>query len=474
MPNNISMCSFDIVSLYTNIPLREAISTVADALFPPLCNKDKRVSGFTKELFVKALELCTQDAVFIFNGSLYMQIDGIAMGNPISASLCNAFLAIKEQQWLEACPPTFKPLLYKRYVDDTLLFFASEDHIDLFLHFLNNQPTPIAFTKEKEDNGHIAFLDLNIYRHESPLTTFSTSVFRKKTFTGLLTKFDSCIPHSFKLNLISTFVYRAWHLSSSYLNFHKEITKVKDLLLQNFFPVTLIYENFNKLITKHYLAVDNTFPEDDTLTDVRRLFLSPTTPMDDFILPPQSFLFFCFPFIPHISPIIKKQLTEQIKKFYPHIQLRIIFKPARTIRHMFPYKDPFPFLMKPNVIYKYACDKCDLSYIGSTERCLMSRGLCHAGLSAITMGEIKGREQSNIRKHTDTCIGLNAIHSQPDFNIFSPTSVNFNNFTILAQQSDEASLRISEALYIHFHQPTLNSKSSKALHIVDNSRYVLG
>ena len=79
-----------------------------------------------------------------------------------------------------------------------------------------------------------------------------------------------------------------------------------------------------------------------------------------------------------------------------------------------------------------------------------------------------------MRKHIDTCIDLNAIHSQPDFNIFSPTSVNFNNFTILAQQSDEASLRISEALYIHFRQPALNSKSSKALHIVDNSKYVLG
>merc|ERR1712082_192486 len=118
--------------------------------------------------------MCSFDIVSLY--SLYMQIDGIAMGNPISASLCNAFLAIKEQQWLKACPPTFKPLLYKRYVDDILLFFASEDHIDLFLHFLNNQPTPIAFTKEKENNGHIAFLDLNIYKHESSLTTFSTSV----------------------------------------------------------------------------------------------------------------------------------------------------------------------------------------------------------------------------------------------------------------------------------------------------------
>ena len=197
------MCSFDIVSLYTNIPLGEAINTVTDALFPPNTTREYRVSGFTKDLFVKALELCTQDAVFIFNNCLYMQIDGIAMGNPISASLCNAFLAIKEQEWLRSCHQEYKPLFYLRYVDDTLLFFADKEHIDPFLTYLNSQPTPISFTKEEENDAHIAFLDLNIYRHESPLTTFSTSIFRKKTFTGLLTKYDSCIPHIFKFKLIS-------------------------------------------------------------------------------------------------------------------------------------------------------------------------------------------------------------------------------------------------------------------------------
>ena len=106
------MCSFDIVSLYTNIPLREAINTVADALFPPNTTREHRVSGFTRELFIKALELCTKDAIFIFNNCLYMQIDGIAMGNPISASLCNAFLAIKEQEWLNSCHQVFIPLFY--------------------------------------------------------------------------------------------------------------------------------------------------------------------------------------------------------------------------------------------------------------------------------------------------------------------------------------------------------------------------
>ena len=115
-----------------------------------------------------------------------------------------------------------------------------------------------------------------------------------------------------------------------------------------------------------------------------------------------------------------------------------------------------------------------ISDLLSNYTCRTPSHVNHQPPLAITMGGIQGREQSNIQKHTDTCISLNVIHSQSDFNINSPTSVNFNNFTILAQQSDEASLRISEALYIHFHQPTLNSKSSKALHIVDNSRYVLG
>ena len=180
MPNNITMCSFDIVSLYTNIPLKEAINTVASALFPSNSNREHRVSGFTKDLFVKALELCTQDAVFIFNNCLYMQIDGIAMGNPISASLCNAFLAIKEQEWLSLCHQKYEPLLYLRYVDDTLLFFSTKEHIDPFLQYLNNQPTPITFTKEEESQGHIAFLDLNIYRHESPSQPFLPPSLGKK------------------------------------------------------------------------------------------------------------------------------------------------------------------------------------------------------------------------------------------------------------------------------------------------------
>ena len=140
---------------------------------------------------------------------------------------------------------------------------------------------------------------------------------------------------------------------------------------------------------------------------------------------------------------------------------------------MFPYKDVFPSLMRPGVVYKYVCDKCELSYIGSTSRCLMTRSLRHAGLSSTTMGTISKGEHSNIRIHTDTCIGTNTIQLQPDFHIDSPTSVNLSNFSILSQHNDDNTLRLAEALHIHFNQPILNNKTSKALHTVDNSKYVL-
>ena len=79
---------------------------------------------------------------------------------------------------------------------------------------------------------------------------------------------------------------------------------------------------------------------------------------------------------------------------------------------------------------------------------------------------------SNIRNHTDSCIGPNSIPTQPNFSIEAPTSVNISNFSVLSQYNTENALRIAEALHIYFDKPSLTGKTSKTLHTVDNSRYV--
>ena len=127
------MGSIDIDSLFTNIPLDETIDICINQLFE---NTDT-VEGFTKSELKQLLSLATKESYFIFNGLLYKQIDGVAMGSPLGPSLANAFLSYHEKNWLNNCPQGFKPAFYGRYVDDIFKLFKSNDHLKYFQDFLN-------------------------------------------------------------------------------------------------------------------------------------------------------------------------------------------------------------------------------------------------------------------------------------------------------------------------------------------------
>ena len=129
--DNYIMCSFDIKSLFTNIPLDETIQIILDQTFP---NDDSEFNNFSKSHFKSTLQLATKNSFFVFNGKLYKQLDGVAMGTPCGPTLANIFLCYHEKKWLQDCPIDFKPQVYKRYVDDTFLLFRNETQI---INFLN-------------------------------------------------------------------------------------------------------------------------------------------------------------------------------------------------------------------------------------------------------------------------------------------------------------------------------------------------
>ena len=81
------MVSFDIESLYTNIPLKETIEICINKIF----NNVNIFLGFDKKQFKSLLEVITNNTFFTFNNKLYQQIDGIAMGSPIAPTLANIF-----------------------------------------------------------------------------------------------------------------------------------------------------------------------------------------------------------------------------------------------------------------------------------------------------------------------------------------------------------------------------------------------
>ena len=164
------------------------------------------------------------ESLVLFDGDFYKQIDGVAMGSPLGPTLANIFLCFHEKIWLENCPIEFKPVVYRRFVDDTFLLFRSREHIEKFRNYLNCQHPNIKFTSEIEENSSISFLDIKINKE---LNSFSTSVYRKPTFSGVFTNFESFIPLSYKTGLILTLLFRAFNLCSSFELFHKELVTLK-------------------------------------------------------------------------------------------------------------------------------------------------------------------------------------------------------------------------------------------------------
>ena len=250
---NTFMASFDVKSLFTNIPLEETISIIINELF-----QNKEVlevklenSGdivyYNKTDFKSLLDLATLENHFIFNEDIYCQVDGVAMGSPLGPTLANAFMCHLEKAFLKSFPEDQLPLIYKRYVDDVFLVFRSEEHVEPFLKFMNSLHKNIEFTCEREENNKLSFIGVDVERGEG---NFVTSVFRKPTYTGLLTKFDSFIPERYKQNLISIMVYRAFHICSNYMNFHIEIEFLRDIFQKKWLPTKFLpkycIKNFEK------------------------------------------------------------------------------------------------------------------------------------------------------------------------------------------------------------------------------------
>ena len=129
--NNSKLVSFDIQSLFTNVPLHETIEIAANKIYD---QQNTNKPPYPKRIFKSLLTLATT-GIFSFNDQLYKQIDGLSMGSPLAPTLANLFVGHLEEQFLKL---NDKPSpFYIRYVDDSLLIFENDDE-EAFHNFLNS------------------------------------------------------------------------------------------------------------------------------------------------------------------------------------------------------------------------------------------------------------------------------------------------------------------------------------------------
>lgn len=409
------LVSLDIESLFTNVPVAETIDIILSKLF---LDESSVYHGFTRTDFKTLLKLAVEDSYFSFNSKLYKQIDGMAMGSPLGPLFANIFLSHFESQWLNDLP--VKPLLYRRYVDDTLWIFPENTDITQLLTYMNSRHGNMKFTHELESNNSISFIGLTISHNEcNGVHGYLTSVYRKPTFTGLFTNYNSFTPLLYRLSVFKCLIYRAFKLCSNWSLFHDEITHLKSILLRNAYPLWIL----DRIVKR---SIDN--------------FLNYRVQFG----PRKERIYVGLPFLGKSTDNLRRAIKQIAKQFLPQKEIITYFKPGKRISNFFQIKDGTPFDLQSHIVYEYTCAICHYSYIGQTTRHIRHRVAEHAGVSHLTGTAVKNKVHSSIRDHCSQCMGSNCSSQ---------------NFKILARGSTELELLIKERLLIQRRKPALNANA---------------
>ena len=150
------------------------------------------------------------------------------------------------------------------------------------------------------------------------LNTFTTTVQRKATFTGLYTKWDSFTPRKFKINLIRTLTYRCLRICSSSSLLQSALFDLRKTLLQNGYPRGVFCYNINHVLNRQKNKSAEPIP---------------TVPKKD--------MFLVLPFLGSQSEVLARRVKSCVRKFYGSLNFRVIFNNTCRIKSFFPCKDRF-------------------------------------------------------------------------------------------------------------------------------------
>ena len=105
------LVSYDVFSLFTSIPIDKTIELLTDRTF---CNNWFNLSydlKISKNDLIELLTIATKEQLFQFDGQLYEQIDGAAMGSPLGPLLRQFLLCVTSKtssMSMVSYPPTIK------------------------------------------------------------------------------------------------------------------------------------------------------------------------------------------------------------------------------------------------------------------------------------------------------------------------------------------------------------------------------
>ena len=295
------MVSF--VSLFTPVPLDCTIDIILDKIY----NQNLISTKLTREEMKLLLEVCTKEMHFSFDGNIFRQVNGVAMGSPLGPVIANIFMVELEKRLI----PTMsdKISLWFRYVDDTFTFIK-RGQVDNVIEILNGFHENINFTFEKETENSISFLDVKVIKKLDG--SFDTDIYRKKTDTNVYLSWKGFAPKTWKIGTLKGLIRRAFTVCSTSEYRENEVAFLKKIFTKtNGFP--------SKVVSKVIKEVRDKMANETALNPIPSI--PNVRPLEPATVDPQSSNDVCTPFmcLPY-----KGQQGEQIVRKFKDVLLKSI------------------------------------------------------------------------------------------------------------------------------------------------------
>ena len=425
--------SYDVVSLFTNVPLDLTISIVADELY---ADDNINKPPMPKKSFVLLLRDAT-GGMFQHRQEVYQHCDGVSMGNPLAPTLANFFLGFLERNLFTTTPGSTKdilksePKLYLRYVDDVFCVFKSSANYKQFLSKLNNLHPNLKFTFEF-GGSTLPFLDTRITL-KSP--TFESTIYRKKTNTNVVINYSATAPTQWKRALAKWFLNRAVKICSNNEHFQKEIIELRKIYHMNGYPKSF----FDKIFNNH--CRNKNQPEGSDVKPGHEETVKTTHATDETSAVqtpevPENKAFVKIPYVGRPSILFGNRL-KKIFTSLKNVDVRVVYTTTKVKDH-FRLKDQTPKELLARVVYGFTCPRdSEIRYIGYTNRNLIERVREHL------------RGGTAVSDHISECDDCRS------------KGVTAGNFIILKQCRKRFDTSIYEALLIKRHNPVLNRQLVK-------------
>ena len=324
-----TLASLDVVSMYTNIPVKKALDCVN--IF--LRKHPEILEGSTLSIgaVMAVMDVCMSSTYFSFQGKFYEQVRGVPMGQPLSVPVANIFMHWVETTILDTIP--LEPKFWKRFLDDIYLVWRlGQEKLLEFLTLVNNV-CELKFTLENEKDGELPFLDILTKRQGNKV---GRDLYRKETNSGIILNYNSNHQFKLKIGILKSLTLRSLRITDEN---HRmiELERLADHFLKNDYPEALIARIVIQTLTNFLKPEGYTRspkPEDDR----------------------------------PVLVLTASNLGLKIRPIASKFGIRTVLSQSCTLGTTLPNQMERSDPLMTSGVYRVPCGECGLAYYGQTMR----------------------------------------------------------------------------------------------------------